>query len=454
MNNKDRGSALYNSRWLVFLPLMLMLGCASKGVVENIPKATIKDHLAFNESEQKRQQNSEKPPPVVILLAFSGGGHRAAALSYGVLDALRKTKLQQGKTERLLDYVDTISAVSGGSFTAAYYGLVGDKIFTDYKANFLSKDLQSELIGGIYTIPQLFSEKGRSEVMIKLLDESLFHGAKIAEINQLNKPTVILNASDLGGGVRLSFLQNYFDLLCSDVGSFSVARAVVASAAVPLVFSPIALENFDQCGAGSPKWLKTARNRLADNEEMSLVIEGLASFGDKEKRRYIHLVDGGITDNLGLRAVYENVELSGGIESAVRGSEGAIPQRIVVISVDASTKLDVAMDQSLDEPSVLESLNSITDVQLHRYNASTLTLFEKEVNDWAETLSTKSRPVNAYFINVSLQEIKDLDQRQYFNNIPTSLSLEPQQLEQLISAGQSLLYAHPEFKKLQADLIE
>lgn len=442
-----------HSKWLILVLTIVLTGCSSVGVVKNDPKSKIGDRLPFKNVQNKYKKEVGKEPPVAVLLAFSGGGHRAAALSYGVLSALKEVpvKGQSGKT-RLLDHVDTISAVSGGTFTAAYYGLVGDKIFEDYEARFLSQDIQSELIDGVSRFTQLLSNKGRSEVMVKLIDDKLFDGAQIADINHLDKPTIILNASDLGGGVRLSFMKSYFDLLCSDINSFPVSRAVVASAAVPLVFNPIVLENHDDCGVGSPQWLQAARQRLADNEEMSLVIDGLSSFGDKEKRRYIHLVDGGITDNLGLRAIYENVELSGGIETAVRGLEGAIPRRLVVISVDASTKLEVAMDQSLAEPSLSEAVNSITDVQLHRYNASTLTLFEKEVRDWAAKLSTKHKPVNAYFINVSLQQVKDDELRQYFNRIPTSLRLTPLQLKELVAAGQSLLFEDPEFQTLRKEL--
>ena len=57
---------------------------------------------------------------VVLLLAFSGGGTRAAALAYAVLQELRDTEITRaGERVRLLDEVDIISSVSGGSFTAA-----------------------------------------------------------------------------------------------------------------------------------------------------------------------------------------------------------------------------------------------------------------------------------------------------------------------------------------------
>ena len=53
-----------------------------------------------------------------------------------------------GQSQRLLD---EISLVSGGSFTAAYYGLHGDEIFTDFEKNFLRSDVSGELMSGLLT---------------------------------------------------------------------------------------------------------------------------------------------------------------------------------------------------------------------------------------------------------------------------------------------------------------
>ena len=76
------------------------------------------------------------------MLAFSGGGTRAAAFSYGVLEFLRRTEVvgPKGNKVRLLDQVDVITGVSGGSFTALAYGLYGDKLFADYEQRFLKRE--------------------------------------------------------------------------------------------------------------------------------------------------------------------------------------------------------------------------------------------------------------------------------------------------------------------------
>src|SRR5258708_5097198 len=72
----------------------------------------------------KNLSNDGNSDSLQIFLACSGGGKRAAALSYGVLEELEHSEVVwEGEKRRLLDEVAYISAVSGGSFTAAYYAL-------------------------------------------------------------------------------------------------------------------------------------------------------------------------------------------------------------------------------------------------------------------------------------------------------------------------------------------
>ena len=65
-----------------------------------------------------------------IGLALSGGGYRAAAYHIGTLRALNRLGI--------LDKVDVISSVSGGSITAAYYALHKDN-FEEFEKSFTTK---------------------------------------------------------------------------------------------------------------------------------------------------------------------------------------------------------------------------------------------------------------------------------------------------------------------------
>src|SRR4030095_4329813 len=95
---------------------------------------------------ETRQAVSKNSGDNLVILAFSGGGTRAAAFSYGVLEYLRRTDIvmPNGGKFRLIDSIDIITGVSGGSFTALAYGLYGDKLFDDYEQRFLKRNVQGE----------------------------------------------------------------------------------------------------------------------------------------------------------------------------------------------------------------------------------------------------------------------------------------------------------------------
>ena len=127
---------------ILFLSTFVLIGCA------HYPTNAKLDN--FDKDEGYRYQNilsPENSDSLLVILAFSGGGTRAAAFSYGVLEKLRATEIiWEGKKKRLLDEVDVISSVSGGSFTSAYYALYRDKIFADFESRFLKTILAAREI--------------------------------------------------------------------------------------------------------------------------------------------------------------------------------------------------------------------------------------------------------------------------------------------------------------------
>ena len=314
---------------IVFATFWLFLsGCASYGSISNLHKTNQPSEVEYS---LKQTIQSQRSSDVTLVLAFSGGGTRAAALAYGVLQGLRDSSITlKGETHRLLDEIDLISSVSGGSFAAAYFGLYKDQIFTDFEDKFLRQNIEAALFSGLLSPSLWFSERGRTEMAIDHYDEAIFNGATFADILRQSGPAIVINASDLGYGVRFSFLQEYFDLLCSDLSSFPVARAVTASSAVPLLFNPVVLQNYDDCA--QPTSLAAGRDKsyIAKSPQLMAVVDGLNSYARKDQRKYIHLVDGGLTDNLGLLAIYEMVEVAGGAQSFMDSIDGAIAQNFVV----------------------------------------------------------------------------------------------------------------------------
>ncbi len=434
---------------LSLFTLTLLVGCTTYGDISNQP-VIAKSNVRYALTNPTASQRSDD---ITLLLAFSGGGTRAAALAYGVLEALRDTVVRiNGQRRRLLDEVDIISAVSGGSFTAAYYGLHGDAIFTDFESVFLRRDIGRELRNTVFSPATWFSKRARTELAVEFYEDSLFKGATFADLQHQAGPLIIINASDLGGGVRFTFLQEYFDLLCSDLSSFPVARAVTASSAVPVLFNPVVLKNHQGCQPAVDSWLSQAERIGHRSPQQAQVIDSLKGYLDKDRRRYIHLVDGGITDNLGLRSLYDFTELAGGATALLDKLSRRPSTRVVVISVNAATDTASAIEQSNRTPGIEQTIAAVTDVQMHLYNAATLELVQDGLKRWAAELSTPYRRVETYLVELGFSSIAVRSRRQFFNNIPTNFTLTAEQVEALIASGRELLSNNAEYRRFLTDL--
>jgi NTE family protein len=399
-----------------------------------------------------------EPGRSVVYLAFSGGGTRAAAFAYGVLEELHDTPISvDGEPKTLLDEVDTISGVSGGSFPAAYYGLYGDRIFQEFEPRFLKKNVQGALVLrtllpwnllGLMT-PWL----SRSDLASNYYHKRVFEGATFADLTEARGPRIHINATDLSSGERFTFDQNSFDLICSDLEVLPIATAVAASSAVPMLLSPITLRNHaGSCGYEPPQWMVEALEGAGEDPRRSRAARNYAQFRDAEHKRYIHLVDGGISDNLGLRPAIDFVTAVGGIEVVRRVQRVEVPDRMVVIVVNAETDPDPRIDLSAAAPSFASLMNSVSGGQIRRYNFETLLLTKSLLEQWGRELSSNDHPVTTHMINVSFDALEDPDERRYFKRTPTSFTLSDTQVDRLREAGRQLLRDSPEFQRLLQEL--
>ena len=445
--------------FLTFVIVSLLNGCSSIGKIENDAVTQLpKGDQRYTIGNHNKQHS---PGDTLFLLAFSGGGTRAAALSYGVLEELRDTRYQSnGKEVRLLDEVDRISSVSGGSFTSAYYGLFGDNIFTDFKGDFLYKDVQgdlSSLILGVFDlIGRMFTTTSRTEVAINYYDKNIFKGKTFADMQNSEGPLILINSTDLNSHSQFIFLQGQFDFLCSDLSQFNVARAVAASSAVPVLFPPILIERHDECHYEKPQWLSNAEKKAKqdNNERLQESVAALNYYLDESNPPYVTLLDGGITDNLGLRTILKTVSLSGGVKKIRDRSfnKRSLPKRLVVIVVNASTTTESNIGKTRTLPSIGETVGAVTDIQLHLYNTETNTLLKEELIGWAKAASTDEQTITPYFINLDVTGIEKHEDRVFFNGVPTTFTLKQEQADRLIVLAKDMLRSNPEYQKLLLQL--
>lgn len=250
-----------------------------------------------------------------IGLALSGGGYRAAAYHIGTLRALHKLNV--------LNKVDVISSVSGGSITAAYYVLNKDKGFDTFEKLFKKKLKHNVLwiaiielllvIGAVVAIVR-FSPNGYGVwafigcivllllVWYYVLPVSkfiewaycllFFKGAKLDSLPE--SPVLAINSTDLSTGNQFTFSQDrmtcypYRKNLQFKTSGFPLARAVMASSCIPQIFSPIKIGKKYRIGKSLKKPL---------------------------------LVDGGLYDNQGAHK-FENSDSHYGVDYAIVSDAG------------------------------------------------------------------------------------------------------------------------------------
>jgi NTE family protein len=449
--------------WILIALLSLTLGCEYVRPTMNAPLPRWDPAYGY--------RFANLPPSVTgssdslfLVASFSGGGARASALSFGVLRELARTPIVwEGYRKRLVDELNIINAVSGGGFTAAYYALYGDRIFHDFEYRFLRKDWESELRARILRSPgnwfRLWSPYfGRAHIFSELLDEALFDGATFGDlVSSDQRPIIFIHASDMATVSRFEFNQRQFDLICSDLSQLPLSVATASSSALPLILSPISLKNYaGQCGFDPPGYITSEKpnswSRKRRNE--------LQSYLDAEKRPYIHLLDGGLADNIGMRSVLELSALVGNLESSFDVLGVKKIRKLVYLMVSAETDPDVNQYKLDELPSLARVTHALIDIPINRYSTDTFELMSQAVTQWRAQLrqrvqtdmSVFSPDADIYFINAGLSEVEDPEEQARLMKIPTNLALTDNELDQLLLAASNLIRNDKEFQRLLRDL--
>lgn len=450
-----------SSKFLSGLLCLLLAGCAS--LSERFPENPPLREIDAQQTVSGLQ--SRGSGDILLILTFSGGGSRAATLAYGVLQALHTTALVEGQSQKtLLDEVDMISAVSGGSITAAYFGLFGNRLFTDFRNDFLLRDVSGELkdiVLSATTLTRLSSETfGTGDVLDEYFRQQIFGNATLDRLLDADGPFVQINATDLFKGGQFGFTADQFALICSDVSRFPVSRAVAASSAVPVIFAPITLTNHaGTCNYSAPSWLQKGLQEKGKHNRRYRIAQNLSTYLDRDAHPYIHLVDGGLADNLGLRAVMDYIVIEGGLWNTLKRFNLDNARDIVVISVDASALLPSQWEQSPAAPSNMAILDAATTTPLVNYNFETLEYLRNNLSNWRQELVMHKcrgikncRAPDIYHVELHLEDIPDSASRTRLTSIPTDFTLDPKMVDELIDAGRVLLYNSPEFRRLREHL--
>jgi len=454
--------------------LLLLGGCATRPV--NPPLTAVDANSGY--TFQTRQKHFKSQDNLVIL-AFSGGGTRAAAFSYGVLEFLKRTEVTTPRGRgRLLDAVDVITGVSGGSFTALAFGLYGDKLFVDYEQRFLKRDVQGELLARALS-PGNWGNLastgwGRSELAAQFYDEILFNGATYGDLDRGDGPFIMVSTTDISNGGRVVFSQNIFNLLCADLNAIRLSRAAAASSAVPVVLSPVTINNYGgTCNYTVPPWVQLFTRSANPPRPAARAIRELKeaeTYTDSVNRPYIHLVDGGVADNVGMRGVLDALQFLEALHGAGLPTPLDHARRIIVFVVNSLSSPAADWDRSESPPGAVDILLKATGVPIDHYSYEAVELLKdisarwesmREVRAMAGCSTNKDSPIctavrvpqaEIYAIDVSFAALPDAKERAFLNQQPTSFVLTPEAVDRLRAAAGTIIMASPEFQRLLKDV--
>jgi predicted acylesterase/phospholipase RssA len=290
--------------------------------VENQPKAKPVLHAHLS------------PNGYFVGLAISGGGSRSANFAAACMFQLQRIGL--------LQKVQCISSVSGGSLTAAYYCSCLD---SDWNPHTVQEKLSHNFDGQIADdvlypwnlIGLLNGSVNRSDLLANQFTPILFkhgnHELTFADLRP-DRPRLLINATDMQSGRGFLFDNSTFDLINSDLNSYSLAHAVAASSAVPAVLDPISLRDYS------------------------------TSF-----KQYNHLVDGGVVDNLGVQTLVNSYA------AETLSATNPYPNGAILIVIDAGTPASSKLDSQAvlgGVENLLASLDVSSSILLSRTGSATL----------------------------------------------------------------------------------
>jgi NTE family protein len=327
---------------------------------------------------------------IMVGLAFSGGGMRAAAFSFGVLKEFARADVTvRGRRLALIDHIDFVTGVSGGSVPAAYFGLKRRAALEDFRERFLIRDAEEGLNTAVSlgNISRAISGGINEDTRFRTwLDANLFEGATFSSLLTERRPRIWINATDIYNGTPFVFGKTAFSAICSDLAGYPVANAVAASAAVPLVFAPIILEAYpERCQPSLPAWIEKARNNPNAPPLLRAFAQGIGRYRDGTVK-YIKLLDGGLVDNFGLSGFTIGRESSEVPYGPLTQAQAAKLNRILFLIVDAGQGPQGDWARQLEGPSGTDLVNAITGAALSANVRSSYTAFQATMENWRTTL--------------------------------------------------------------------
>ena len=389
-----------------------------------------------------------------VIVALSGGGARSAAFGYGVLSALTEQPTPGRARRTLADEITAIAGVSGCAILAAHFALHGSQGLPAFRRDFLDQDPEGALRTTLTPENLLRGYRGGVNDLSGLadwLDTHLYHGARLGDLDQPGRPRLLLHATELYNRAPFPFDRDSFRAICSDYDAFPLAHAVAASSAVPVLFAPIVLENFNPtCPTAGDSTPSRERSAFARHVEASQ-----ARYASEPELHYLKLLDGGLVDNLAVRNLIRAMNRPASALVSVQAAQRL--RRIIVIVADASMRIGGAMSQAIDGPNAPETITASVDAMIDNASRASLDALDREAASWRERLvrwrcslaasEPHCRQLQVTLVHLSLSDVQDAEERSRVLQLHNKLTLKAEEVDFLSGLGRRLLAANPDYRR-------
>jgi predicted acylesterase/phospholipase RssA len=409
----------------------------------------------------------------VVALSFSGGGMRAAALAYGALlelDTLEIDKFPYRRT--LLDNVRTVAGTSGGSVMAAYLGYKGKDGYQDFRERFLYQDAESYMVTNFLPATLIKAAVGGGandrNSFARWLDEKLFDRATFSALRKPDSPIVWITASDIYNSTPFLFTEDTFAALCSDIDRLKIAEAVGASAAFPVAFAPMVLQTpRTNCNYHRPSWLQRALDAENPSIRLQAYARSLDSYQSDNNLDFVRLLDGGLTDNLGITGLTLERAKATTPHAPLSPKQAVRLRNFVFIITDAGKHVRYEWGVSSLAPHLGNILTAASDTAIAAATRSGFDAVDLALNNWQELLIRYrcSLPLeqvrklrgtlsgwDCRDVTVTTEHLsfREADEEIYddLNKVPTRLKLPRKDVDLVIEAGRQAVRGNANIQRI------
>jgi NTE family protein len=186
-------------------------------------------------------------------------------------------------------------------------------------------------------------------------------------------------------------------------------------------------------------------------------------YAGSEDKQFVHLVDGGISDNLGLRALFDKATYAGGYVALTQMTGYTRFRRVLHIVVNAQKERSAEGVETENPPGPLRTIQGASSLTLDRYTFETVENFQRDIDTWMQELKayrcaeqgdrpSRCSDLAAYFVELNLAQHPDPAERDFLVNLPTTLRLEDEAVDRVIAAAATILNQSDDFKAFASDM--